>query len=336
MLRGFSIIRVVALAVATVLGFTIGAPSAMAVENGVSASGDPRIVSVYLGQNYGSFFSITHPMCSGYLISDRIVATAQHCTLDPRNDTPRPTSNLFVGLPGEKSNVNPGHHFAVAAVFRAEDYKKYDYRVDLSFKNDVAVLVLEKAMPKVTRAKLLNAQEFEEFAATDPEVWIGGYGLQNFRQRLISPNRRFVKPAKAPARFATPQELQAAVSFMKSKTRRPNYQATLVGLKMPASTGTICDGDSGSGFWSKSGSETIYLGVMNGPLGISNCEERFPDLSVSVNGVHPTYLYQSLFDSADKFVKDHPVKTTINCKNGKQTQKVTALKPKCPAGFKAK
>lgn len=322
------------LTLALSIAFSSGTASASAVENGVLASGDPRIISLYLGQNYGSFYSISHPMCSGYLISDRIVVTAQHCTNDPEKNAPRPTTQLFVGRPGEKSNVNPGHHFAVTAVYRAADYKKYDYHVDLSFQNDVAVMVLAKAIPYVTKAKLLSANEFEAFAATDPEVWIGGYGLQSFEQRSISPAKRFVSPAKAPAKFATAQELQSAISFMKSKTNRPNFQESLLGMKMPSTTGTICDGDSGAGFWSKSNGETIYLGVLNGPLGISNCENRQPDLAVSVNGIHPTYQYQSLFDAADKYVKEHPVKSTIRCKKGKTIKAISAVNPKCPTGYK--
>jgi hypothetical protein len=31
-----------------------------------------------------------------------------------------------------------------------------------------------------------------------------------------------------------------------------------------------------------------------------------------------------------------PKKTTINCVKGKVTKKVTAVKPKCPAGYKKK
>jgi hypothetical protein len=204
----------------------------------------------------------------------------------------------------------------------------------LSFKNDVAVLVLAKPIPKVSKAKLLNEKELQAFALTDPEVWIGGYGLQNFEQRSIAPVNRFVIPAKAPARFASAQEFQSAISVMKNKTGRPNFQESLMGMKMPVETGTICDGDSGSGFWSKNGSQTIYLGVLNGPLGISNCENRAPELSITVNGFHPTYQYQSLFDSAEKFVKSHPVKSTITCKKGKLTKKVTGLNPKCPSGYK--
>jgi hypothetical protein len=103
---------------------------------------------------------------------------------------------------------------------------------------------------------------------------------------------------------------------------------------MPIATGTICDGDSGAGFWSNVGKETIYLGPSNGPLGITNCQGRAPAAPMTYIGFHPTYQYQPLFDSAEQFVKAHPVKSKIICKKGKLTLKVTALKPKCPAGYK--
>lgn len=307
---------------------------ANAIENGVSAKGDPRIVALYKGsQNMGSVW-IDFPMCSAYLISDRIVATAQHCTMDPLTDKPRDISELFIGFPGEESNVTKGRHIAVSKAFRAPDYKRYDYRTDLSYRNDVAVLVLAKPIPNVTKAKLLSEKELTEYASTNPELWIGGYGYQNVAQRRIAPHERFVVPAKAPARFASNGEFQAAISSWKSRWNRVNYQENLVGLTMPIATGTICDGDSGSGFWSTEGAETIYLGVMNGPLGPTNCEGRAPDAAVSYIGFHATYQYQSLFDSAEAFVKANPVKLTITCKKGNVTKKITAVKPKCPAGYK--
>ena len=322
--------------IASLLALTIvtNPTSGYAVENGVSAEGDPRIVSLYKGSENLGLVSIQFPMCSAYLISDRIVATAQHCTIDPERAAPRDVSELFIGFPGEKSNATKGRHVAVAAVFRAADYKRYDYRTDLSYRNDVAVLVLAKPIPNVSKARLLNEKEFTAYATTDPEVWIGGYGYQNVSERSISPDKRFVIPAKAPARFANVSDYKAAISFWKSKWNRVNYQESLVGVTMPIATGTICDGDSGAGFWSKDGSQTIYLGVMNGPLVSTNCEGRSPEAPIAYNGFHPTYQYQSLFDSAENYVKKNPVKSTITCKKGKLTKKVTTLNPKCPAGYK--
>lgn len=307
---------------------------ANAVENGISAAGDPRIVSIYKGARENGVISIHFPMCSAFLITNRIVATAQHCTMDPEKNKPRGNSEIFVGLPGEKSNKTPGHHFQVAAIYRAKNYKKYSVKTDLSFSNDVAVLVLAKPIPNVTRARLLNEEEFNAFAALDPQVWIGGYGLQSYSQRSIMPDRRFVVPRKAPASFAGAKEFQSAIDQWKARLGRTFYQESLVGMEMPLSTGTICDGDSGAGFWSKQGQETIYLGVLNGPLGITNCEGDAPEVAISYPGVHPTYQYQVLFDQAEAFVKANPIKGTLICKKGSITKKIIALEPKCPTGYK--
>lgn len=308
--------------------------TANAVENGVSAEGDPRVVSLYKGYGSPGYISIDFPMCSAYLISDRIVATAQHCTMDPQRNGPRDVSELFVGYPGEKSSATDGRHIAVSAVYRAKDYKRYDFRTDLSYTNDVAVLVLAKPIPNVTKAKLLNERELAAFALTNPEIWIGGYGYQSVSDRDIPANKRFVTPAKAPAKFAAIEEYKTAISYWKNKWNRKNYQESLIGLTMPIATGTICDGDSGSGFWSTSGSQTIYLGIMNGTLGGTNCLGESPDAPITFIGFHPTYQYQSLFDAAEKFIKGSPVMKTITCKKGKLTKKVKAVNPKCPAGYK--
>lgn len=327
-------LKKLALAIATLLSITVGAQTASAVENGVSAEGDPRIVSLYKGTHNLGFITVEYPMCSAYLISDRIVVTAQHCTQDPQFTIAREASELIVGRPGEKSNTTTGHHYAVAAVYRAENYKKSNIKTDLSFTNDVAVLVLVKAIPGVSKAKLLNEAEFNALIQQDPQLWIGGYGLQKFADRSIANGKRFVLPAKAPAKFANPTEFKAAIAAKKASWQRSFYQESLVGIQMEASTGTICDGDSGAGFWTTTKTQTIYLGTLNGPIGISNCLGRSADSPLTYTGIHPTYMYQSLFDSADKFVQDHPVKSTIKCRKGKTTKNVTALKPKCPAGFK--
>ena len=312
----------------------IGLP-ANAIENGVSADGDPRIVSLYRGAGNQNNYAIFHGMCSGYLISERIVATAQHCTMDPQINTPRDKSELYVGFPGEKRTLKQGRHFAVAAVYRADNYRKYDIAVDLSFTNDVAVLVLAKAVPKTDKVKLLNEQEFLDLKAKNPQLWIGGYGLQSVADRSIQADKLFTSPKKAPAVFASDSEYQASIAFWKSRLGRPNYQDSLVGLKMDLATGTVCDGDSGSGFWMRDGNTTTYLGVANGHMGILNCFGKPAEGPGVFSGVHPTYKYQSLFDSAEKFVKENPVKSTITCKKGKSIKKVTGLKPKCPAGYKA-
>ena len=299
--------------------------NANAVENGVSAEGDSRIVSLYTGSESSGSIYINFPMCSGYLLSERIVVTAQHCTTN---------SEVVVGRPGEKSNRTPGSHYGVSAVFRATNYKSYDIKSDLSFTNDVAVLVLSKPVPKTTRAKLLNETEFNNLMTEKPEIWIGGYGLQKPADRSINNDNRFVIPAKAPAKFANPSDFQAAVSAQKSKWKRTFYQENLVGLEMQVSTGTICDGDSGAGFWLKKDSQDIYLGVMNGPVGISNCFGESVSSQSTFIGVHPTYQYQSLFTKADTYVKKNPIKSTISCKKGKLIKKVKAVNPKCPTGYK--
>lgn len=308
--------------------------NANAVENGVSAEGDPRIVSIYKGYGSPGYISIDFPMCSGYLLSERIVVTAQHCTFDPQRNTFRDASELIIGTPGEKSNRTPGRHFLVSAVFRANGYKGYDQKTDLSYTNDVAVLVLSKPVQKTTRAKLLNETEFMNLLIENPEIWIGGYGLQKQADRSMTNSSRFVIPAKAPAKFANPSDFQAAVSAQKSKWKRTFYQENLVGLEMQVSTGTICDGDSGAGFWLKKDSQDIYLGVMNGPVGISNCFGESVSSQSTFIGVHPTYQYQSLFTKADSYVKKNPVKSVITCKKGKLTKKVNAVNPKCPTGYK--
>jgi secreted trypsin-like serine protease len=320
--------------VIAVLVIATGATSANAVENGVSAEGDPRIVSLYKGSTNFGYISVQYPMCSAYLISDRIVVTAQHCTQDPQRDMPRDASELIVGRPGEKSNATQGRHYAVAAVYRAANYKKSDIKTDISFTNDVAVLVLAKAIPNVTKAKLLNEAEFNALILEDPQLWIGGYGLQKFADRSIPNGQRYVVPAKAPAKFANPADFKAAIAAKKANWNRIFYQESLVGIQMEAATGTICDGDSGAGFWTKTKTQTIYLGTLNGPIGISNCLGGAPDGVVTYTGIHPTYMYQSLFDQANGYVKKHPVKVTWTCKKGKLTKKVTAFSPKCPAGYK--
>ena len=83
---------------------------------------------------------------------------------------------------------------------------------------------------------------------------------------------------------------------------------------------------------------------MMGILGSPNCGlETWTD--TAVGPFRPVYLDIDLVKLAEKYVADNPYveskvtnsssnkKTTITCTKGKTSKKVTAVNPKCPAGY---
>jgi hypothetical protein len=148
--------------------------------------------------------------------------------------------------------------------------------------------------------------------------------------------------------------------------------------------GSVCDGDSGAGFFVEKGDTRYYIGPVGGQqAGIPNCQSASSatfGVGGGISGITATYKFMSLIKEAEEFVanekkleaiqeaarvaaelkakQDADVrvrveaelkakldaeakaaalkKTTITCVKGKLTKKVTAVKPKCPSGFKLK
>jgi hypothetical protein len=313
-----------------------------AVENGKPIPGDKRVLPVYTDFNKNPDYPFYVQTCSAYLLTDRIVVTAQHCTIDGQSKQPKDPADFIVGQPGEQtSSEKSPSKFRAVKIFREPDFRWYDIKTDLSYQNDIAVVVFAKPVAKVNPAVTLSKEEMLKLRDVKQDVFLGGYGLQSIEDRTKaegSPSSRKVFPAQAPGKLISEDEHFSAIAANLSRVGRSYYDARLWGVQFDSlQAGTPCDRDSGSGFYTQIGDKTVYLGPSNGLISIPNCQTQgMPMVTQPIAGFYPTYVFQNLIDDALEYVKNNPVKSTVVCVKGKSTKKVTGVNPKCPKGFKKK
>ena len=317
---------------------------ANAIENGESALNHPRVVSMYFANPYNA--NDLFPNCSGWLYSPRIVFTAGHCVYDgfekPKKIL-RSASNTFVGKPGAVTTYGlPTSQVRALKIYVYDTFEWYSATPGgtLSYKDDFAVVVLEKPLANVETAAIGTKEFLDNLISKNEFIETSGYGYQdNSRQ-----NKPGTEPKKARFQLISFETGMKTVAEFKQKFNRTYFQEDAAFVKLPKNGAAPCDGDSGSGYFFNNNGKFTYLGAMMGLLGSPNCGlETWTD--TAVGPFRPVYLDVGLVNLAEKYVGDNPYvepkvtnsssnkKTTINCIKGKTTKKVTGANPKCPVGY---
>ena len=319
---------------------------AKAIENGESALNHPRVVSMYSVNPENA--NGLDPNCSAWLYSPRIVFTAGHCVHDffqkPKKIL-RSASNTFVGKPGAVTTyVLTVSQVRASKIFVYDTFEWYNATAggSLSYKDDFAVVVLEKPLANVETAGLATKQFLDDLISKNEFIETSGYGYQdNFRQ-----NKPGTEPKKARFQLISFETGMKTVNEWKQKWYRSYFQENAAFVKLPKNGAAPCDGDSGSGYFYNDNGKFTYLGVTMGILGSPNCGlETWTD--TAVGPFRPVYLDVGLVKLAEKYELDNPYvaqkvisssnkKTTISCVKGKTTKKVTGANPKCPVGYTKK
>ena len=348
--------------------------SAEGVEYGQDATGDPNAVWV-MG-------------ASGFLYSDRIVFTVAH-TIEYFGDA----GYLFA--PGVKSGPDNKKYFPqkilMAPTYRAR-VGTDNTRID-----DFAIIILRESMPVRNSVQVASPADIESFIREKTPVEMVGYGLQNVAMRTDSQARNTMSPHKMTSVLVSGDDLRkyhAAYPFF----HQPNQTMLDFGVPNDATNGSVCDGDSGAGFFVQKGNVRYYLGAVGGQqAGITNCNAPLGRFAPNggMSGFNPTHKLLALIKEAEDYVANEKrleaiqeaarvaaelkakqeaeeaaakaaaelkakqdaeaqaaaelkakqeadakaaalKKTTITCVKGKLTKKVSAVKPKCPSGYKVK
>ena len=333
--------------------------SADGVEYGQDAAGDPNAVWV-MG-------------ASGFLYSDRIVFTVAH-TIEYFGDA----GYLFA--PGVKSGPDAKKYFPqkilMAPTYRAR-VGTDNTRID-----DFAIIILRESMPVRNSVQVASPADIESFIREKTPVEMVGYGLQNVAMRTDSQARNTMSPHKMTSVLVSGDDLRkyhAAYPFF----HQPNQTMLDFGIPNDATNGSVCDGDSGAGFFVQKSNVRYYLGAVGGQqAGITNCNAPLGRFAPNggMSGFNPTHKLLALIKEAEDYVANEKrleaiqeaarvaaelkakqdadervrveaelkakqeaeakaaalKKTTITCVKGKLTKKVTAVKPKCPSGYKVK
>jgi hypothetical protein len=352
---------------------------AQSVEYGQDATGDPNAVRI---MNYRS---------SAFLYSDRILFTAAHL-IDVLGDNF--AKEIYLLAPGVKSGPDQKKYLAqkvlIAPTYRAR-VGADNTRID-----DFAIIILRESMPTRNIVQVASPADIESFIREKAPVEMVGYGFQNVAMRTDSQAWNNMSPHKMTSVLLSGDDLRKYYAAY-PEWHKPNTQTMLdFGIPNNDKDGSVCDADSGAGFFVQKGNVRYYLGAVGGlQAGITNCNAPLGRFAPNggMSGFNPAYKHLALIKEAEDFVANEKKleaakeearvaaelkvkqeaeakaaaelkakqeedakaaadqlaaeklaaskaaslkKTTITCVKGKLTKKVTAVKPKCPTGYKKK
>ena len=259
--------------------------SADGVEYGQDATGDPNAVWV-MG-------------ASGFLYSDRIVFTAAH-TADFFGDA----GYLFA--PGVKNGPD-NKKYRAQKILNAPTYRAR-VGTDNTRVDDFAIIILRESMPVRNSVQVASPSDIETFIREKAPVEMVGYGFQNEAMRTDLQARYNNSPHKMKSVLVSGTDLRQYYST-NAGLLSPNQTILDLGVPNNQKDGSVCDGDSGAGFYVEKGNVRYYLGAVGGSqAGITNCYgDRYGDQTRwrsigGMSGITPTYKFLALIKEAEDFV----------------------------------
>ena len=308
---------------------------------------------------------------SGFLYSPRLVFTSAHTavTFNAKGEMIDFRTELSVGKPNSNvSNSGPG--VRVIKRFAAPGYIA-DREGDL---NDFAILVLERDLIPIEPAQLMTPEIEKELVGKKATVKMHGYGnhtdLCGPNENPPCKTNQLVSSLVPRSAEAT---LRPASDFSQLMVRLPDKFVNELLFFSPGKTG-MCAGDSGGSLTTTYNGKLLYLanigtGAFTYGCGMGSGYDGKGGFQYSPQ----IYKQLDLIKQAEKFVSEQiaiedaaakakleaemkaaaelkakqeaeakakfdaaTMKSTITCIKGKTTKKVTAIKPKCPQGFKKK
>ena len=324
----------------------IGQSSAQAIENGVIATGEP-VVGLFFDGNKQIF-------CSGAVLEPRIVVTAHHCIPNAGQDSNSYLiRKLLVSLPGEVITFDVGDKAQVIEIVtKKEKWSLGDcekgFCDDL---DDIAFLILDRDYPVASRLKIASLEDVQRFRTNRAQVVTYGYGRLSYTEKTSGVPYRLNSNLDAPNQGGYGTE---------------SFNVSVKGIQ------NICAGDSGGPTYALEGDFIYYVGPTSATRRPSCIEKPLSDigffggtflaakaalfLEAQMKVIHlkaaadlkakqeaEAKAAAEAKVAADLLAKQEAEtkaaaakKITITCVKGKLTKKVTAVKPKCPVGYKVK
>jgi hypothetical protein len=268
-----------------ILGISLLLPaSAQGVEYGKDATGDPNAVRM-------------NGAGSAFLYSDRLVFTAAH-NFDGSENWP----NLgFVNAPGVLSTSDQ-KQYQIHKILKAPTYRAR-IGADNTRIDDFAILILRESIPMQNKVEVATAADIESFIREKAPVEMVGYGFQNEAQRSETQAWKDRAPRKMTSVLVSGEDLRKYYITYQGWIE-PNQTILDFGIPNNEKDGSVCDGDSGAGFYVEKGTVRYYLGAVGGSqAGITNCRSFLKFLPTGgMSGVNPTHKFLSLIKEAEEFV----------------------------------
>ena len=351
------------ISVILVLGIAIaGLFPANAVENGLLLDGDENAVYLLDGS------------VNAFLYKPQIAFTSAHGTAEWGK------GELFV-------NTSSGKRVKLERILLAPGFKERSVsreaidsgKAVLSRSNDFAILILAEPIPMTNTVELIKAEQLASVISNKEAVYGIGYSSFDSTRRKDQRPRQLEAKMIEKETAKTIYEKYYSVGHPNWGPRGSTFELIDIQLVHSPTTGSGCDGDSGSGYFLKRGNTKVYLGPGGAhAVGIPNCgQPGFWGEFGNAFAIEPAYKHLDLIREAEMIVDQMVIKaaeakvaaelkakqeaeaaakiaadlrakqeaeakvaatkkSTLICTKGKQTKKVTAVKPKCPAGFKVK
>lgn len=280
-----------------ILGQLFSAVSpAYSVEFGQDALGDPNAIDVG-----GS---------SGFLYSERLVFTAAHVIVGVGETTLEDKTKRiaywerdgYVDAPGIGERTGQ-KKYRVKKVLINPTYKPRSEN-DNTRIDDFAILILEESIAMRNQVVVSSESDIAGFIRDKNPVYMVGYGLQNPSQRT-PPQFGTLSPRKMTSYLVSNEELR---EFYRKNSQKVTPNQTMLDYGVPNSEqfGSVCDGDSGAGFFVEKGNTRYYLGAVGGQqAGIPNCQNATWatfGIGGGISGITATNKFLQLIKEAESFV----------------------------------
>jgi hypothetical protein len=285
--------------------------SSSAVEFGQDATGDPNAVQI-------------QGNTSGFLYSERIILTAAHVLRQLPIERNGDVYGGFVFAPGLADKTN-AKRYKIIKAFIPKTFIHADNSQNIQAIDDFAIIVIDEDMPLKVKVKIATEDQMRQFAKDKSEVVMIGYGLQSGSQRK-DPQDIMRAPHKMTGYLYTPEMM---VEHHRQYNLRPlSWTTNDWGTNSNQKTGSICSGDSGSGYFVEENSVRYYVGTAGNGGATSNCKED-GTFSFTTGGFMANFSspnkFLDLLKSAEAFVEEQ-----------KKMQLVKAEEARLAAELKAK
>jgi len=260
-----------------------------AVENGVLLDGDENAVYLVDG------------LVNAFLYKPQIAFTTAHGVAEWAK------GELFV-------NTSSGKKVKLERILLAPGFKERSVSQEAiasgkavaSRSNDFAILILAEPLPMTNSVELFTANQLAEVIRSQEPVYSIGYSFYD------STRKKDQRPRRLEAKMI--EKESAKVIYEKYyATWHPNwgprgstFELIDIQLVQSPTTGSICDGDSGSGFYLQRGSTKVYLGPAGAhSVGIPNCGmPGYWGEFGNAYAIEPVYKHLDLIKEAEAIVQE--------------------------------
>ncbi len=327
------------------------APVATAVEGGSDASGNAIVVPLIIEVSPGKFAG-----CSGALLMPSVVVTAGHCLLDANGQG---SQNVRVGPPGSSANFDDKTWATVNNSNFSVDYQGSGINGTVG-KADIAVVTINKIFPLPVMVTIASENQLLAIKAASSKLKIYGYGYTTdagapatgpntfdaiySQQNSFDPNQSFAESTDAnacagdsggPVLYTTPTRVMligvVTGSFFSNKCSKKQANGKyLTGFSIINRFANLAIVSATQAF-------AMEMQVEN------QMTAKIAQLQADALKAKDDYnfLQNSMETSISELksqieILKRKLPSTIYCLKGKVMQKIFAVSPKCPAGFKIK